>query len=74
MAQYDPRQRTSAPASQRTTSSAFSTQKPIPPRISHEAISKRAYEKFLARGGKHGFDRQDWLEAERELQREANRN
>ncbi|MCM8794692.1 MAG: DUF2934 domain-containing protein [Candidatus Omnitrophica bacterium] len=36
--------------------------------VSREAIARRAYEKFLARGCQHGFDQQDWLEAERELQ------
>jgi hypothetical protein len=30
-------------------------------------VARRAYELFLARGAHHGFDRQDWLEAEREL-------
>ncbi len=38
--------------------------------ISNEAIAKRAYEKFLARGGVHGSHEQDWLEAERELKAE----
>jgi hypothetical protein len=30
-------------------------------------VARRAYELFLARGAHHGFDRQDWLDAEREL-------
>jgi DUF2934 family protein len=30
-------------------------------------VARRAYELFLARGSHHGFDRQDWLDAEREL-------
>ena len=34
---------------------------------SNEDIAKRAYEKFLARDLAHGFDRDDWLAAEREL-------
>lgn len=33
----------------------------------HEEIAKRAYAIFLARGGKHGHDRDDWLQAEYEL-------
>lgn len=33
----------------------------------HEAIARRAYELFLARGGSHGGHEQDWLVAEREL-------
>ena len=30
-------------------------------------IAKRAYEKCLARGGEHGHDVEDWLQAELEL-------
>lgn len=33
----------------------------------HDAIARRAYELFLARGGVHGAHEQDWLVAEREL-------
>ena len=36
-----------------------------------EDIATRAYAKFLARGGVHGFDRDDWSEAHRELMAEA---
>lgn len=32
-----------------------------------ENVSRRAYELFLARGGQHGHDLEDWLQAEREL-------
>jgi hypothetical protein len=32
-----------------------------------EAIRQRAYERFHERGGEHGRDWEDWLEAEREL-------
>jgi Protein of unknown function (DUF2934) len=35
--------------------------------VSDEAIAKRAYEKFTARGHIHGFDREDWAEAREEL-------
>jgi|GEM_PF-4025759 len=38
---------------------------------SDEAIAARAYEMFLARGGAHGFDRDDWADARRELMTEA---
>jgi hypothetical protein len=34
---------------------------------SEEEIRMRAYERYLARGGAHGMDFEDWLEAEREL-------
>jgi Protein of unknown function (DUF2934) len=32
-----------------------------------EWIARRAYDLFLARGGKNGRDLDDWLQAEREL-------
>ncbi len=32
-----------------------------------EQIAKRAYEIYRARGGTHGYDIEDWLQAEREL-------
>lgn len=32
-----------------------------------DAISARAYELFQARGGEHGHDLEDWLQAEREV-------
>jgi len=33
-------------------------------------IRQRAYERYLQRGGGHGMDFQDWLEAEREVRGE----
>ena len=41
----------------------------LPPRRDPltEAIARRAYELFLERGGEHGHDLEDWLQAEREL-------
>ena len=39
-----------------------------PPRdISDDEIRERAYQRYLQRGGGHGMDFEDWLEAEREL-------
>lgn len=32
-----------------------------------EEIAKRAYELYLARGGEHGHDAEDWAQAESEL-------
>jgi hypothetical protein len=37
----------------------------------HEQIAARAYERYVARGGAHGDDLQDWFDAERELLRES---
>jgi hypothetical protein len=36
-------------------------------RVSAEAVSRRAYSLFQARGGEHGHDVEDWLLAESEL-------
>lgn len=34
-----------------------------------DAIARRAYEIYQSRGGDHGADLDDWLEAERQLRR-----
>ena len=34
---------------------------------SYEEIAEAAYQRYLSRGGEHGQDWDDWLEAEREL-------
>ena len=34
---------------------------------SEDEIARRAYELFEQRGGEHGHDREDWLEAERQI-------
>jgi len=38
---------------------------------SDDAIAERAYQLFLARGGEHGFDLEDWADARRDLMGEA---
>ena len=38
----------------------------------HDEIRIRAYEIYLDRGGDHGLDEQDWLQAESELIAELN--
>ena len=40
--------------------------------IAPHEVARRAYEKFLERGGEHGHDVQDWLAAEAEIR--AGRN
>ncbi len=35
--------------------------------VTRETIARRAYEIYTARGGTHGYDIEDWLQAEREL-------
>jgi hypothetical protein len=39
--------------------------------IPADAIARRAFEVYCARGGGHGQDVDDWLEAERELKKGA---
>ena len=43
------------------------------PKVPHDKIAARAYEKWCQRGRPPGTDLQDWLEAERELLTEAAR-
>lgn len=53
---------------------------PVPilaPEITHtpalvEQIRVRAYELYVERGCQHGYDRQDWLDAEAEIIARAN--
>ncbi len=59
----------SSNGSKPTTDSKLKHQSAIA--IPQEAIAKRAYEKYTARGCVHGFDQQDWSEASRELIVEA---
>jgi hypothetical protein len=58
------------PTSNATPSGPSGTRRRAQPAvvISREEVARRAYEFFLARGGEHGRDLDDWLRAERELQ------
>jgi hypothetical protein len=38
-----------------------------PAAVTADHIAHRAYDLYLARGGEHGYDVDDWLQAEREL-------
>jgi hypothetical protein len=40
----------------------------------HEEIEFRAYQIYLDRGGEHGRDVEDWLQAERELLKNLRRS
>jgi hypothetical protein len=51
----------------RTTTSAPKRVKSETRVIDTNAIASVAYEKFVARGGEHGHDVEDWLAAEAEL-------
>lgn len=35
--------------------------------VTERDVARRAYELYLARGGEHGYDVDDWLRAEHEL-------
>jgi hypothetical protein len=37
----------------------------------HDEIARRAFEIFLTRGGNHGSDLEDWLQAEKEVRARA---
>jgi hypothetical protein len=55
---------TRTPTSQKTpraTRAAFSAP------VADEAVAELAYELFQQRGGEHGHDLEDWLEAERRV-------
>jgi hypothetical protein len=41
---------------------------------SPEEIRQRAFETYMERGGIHGCDLDDWLQAERELQEKYNKS
>jgi hypothetical protein len=41
---------------------------------SRERVAMRAYEKWMQRGCVHGYDLQDWVEAEKELMEEQSRS
>jgi len=40
------------------------------PRADRDAVARRAYELYLARGGGEGSDMDDWLRAEQELSKD----
>ncbi len=65
------------PRTPRTTDGATSPAKPRRPpsskksnSVSDDAVAKRAYEIYKSRGGHHGADMNDWLEAEKQLKAE----
>lgn len=60
-----------AGATPRTTSGSRAAKPTVSPTsnggVNRDAIARRAYEIFQARGGQHGYEIEDWLQAEREL-------
>ena len=56
--------------SKRTRSAPAAEQTPVGPTVTEptdEDIRRRAYERYLERGGRHGQHFDDWLAAEKEL-------
>jgi hypothetical protein len=52
---------------QPTSVSRDPSEKPDAIQITQAAIATRAHEIYRARGGAHGSDMEDWLQAEREI-------
>lgn len=59
-----------APSVDTTTPESNASSAPVDAR---ERIAARAYERYLQRGGAHGRETEDWLEAEREIIGVANK-
>lgn len=57
------------PAPKKSTPAQKATRVSAELEPSDEEIRVRAYHRYLERGGSHGMDFEDWLEAKRELQR-----
>jgi hypothetical protein len=55
------------PSEKRTKTEFRTVTGPVGNVPNHEAIMRRAYEIHVGRGGLHGHDLDDWLQAEREL-------
>jgi hypothetical protein len=64
-AQPKPRRARATAAAEPPATAADSASAPAEP--SMDDIRRRAYERYLARGGKHGQHFDDWVEAEKEL-------
>lgn len=44
---------------------------PPPPAVTPDDVARRAHDLYLSRGGRHGQDVDDWLQAEQELRTAA---
>jgi Protein of unknown function (DUF2934) len=57
------------PKTRRSNAMSVSVSASMGSEPSEEDIRRRAYQRYLDRGGNHGMDFEDWLQAERELKR-----
>jgi hypothetical protein len=60
-----------SPAVERHTANEMLTQGDGHPSPSFEEIAEAAYQRYMQRGGQHGHDFDDWLNAERALRRRS---
>ena len=68
MATFAPRPTATKVPSRKRTGQPEPATSPAPDgQLPQEEIARRAFEKFAARGYVHGFDQQDWFDAEEEL-------
>jgi hypothetical protein len=58
-------EKTSAPMAVKAPAGGKARASSVP---THDEIARRSYELYLSRGGTDGFDVEDWLKAEAELQ------
>ena len=56
-----------SPAVARHTASEMLTQGDGSPSPTFEEIAEAAYQRYVQRGGQHGYDFDDWIDAERSL-------
>ena len=66
--------RTSKPSNGSTTPAKprrLPIRRPNGETVTDDLIAKRAYEIYESRGGQHGADFDDWLEAERQIKTES---
>ena len=56
-----------APAAAAAADASASMPAPVTLDPSYDEIAEAAYRRYLSRGGSHGRDFDDWIEAEREL-------
>ena len=66
--------KTPAPAQAVKTTQPSTQPSPTTPKLPCERIAQRAYEKWMKRGCVHGFDQQDWTDAEKELMLEQSKS
>lgn len=62
--------RTARPKKETVSAQANDGWRPLDPTPTEDDIRRRAYQRYLERGGEHGADFDDWLAAERDLRKE----